>query len=109
MSAQPAAKTTTNRPPSTSKERGRVLGTKIRTTIEPGKVLEVDGAELLDLHRQGLLHSFERGESTDAIGAGKSPNRWRDGTVTEVESGVITDAADDDEDGATDEPEGGKE
>lgn len=102
MSAQPVAKTTTSRPPSTSKERGRILATKIRTTIEPGKVLEVDGAELLDLHRQGLLHSFERGESTDAIGAGKSPNRWRDGDVVDVPSGVITDAP-------TEEPEGGTE
>lgn len=92
MSARSTAKTTTNRPPSTSKERGRILATKVRTTIEPGKVLEVDDAELVDLHRQHLLHSFERSESTDAISAGKSPNRWRNGEVTPVDSGIITDS-----------------
>lgn len=33
--------------------------TKVRTTIEPAVVLEVDDAELLDLTRQGLIQSIE--------------------------------------------------
>jgi hypothetical protein len=51
--------------------------TKVRVTIEPGVVREVDRAELLDLHRQGLLYSFERSEVTDDIVGTKSPNRWQ--------------------------------
>lgn len=52
--------------------------TRVRVTIEPGVVREVDDAELLDLHRQGLLHSFERSEITDAVtGGAKSPHRWQ--------------------------------
>lgn len=31
--------------------------TKIRTTINPGEVLTVDDAELIDLERQGLVKS----------------------------------------------------
>lgn len=84
------------------------MGTKARTTIEPGKVLEVDDAELVDLHRQHLLHSFERNDTTNALGLGKSPNRWRGGDVEVVDSGVITDSngGDDDEDDAGDDTEG---
>jgi hypothetical protein len=65
------------------------MGNRVRTTIEPGKVLEVDDAELVALHRQHLLHSFERSENTDAAGLGKSPNRWRNGEVEEVASGLL--------------------
>jgi len=93
MSAQSAAKTTTNRAPSTSKERGRTVGTLVRTTFEPGKVLEVGDAELVDLSRQSLLHSFERSDHTDEQGLGKSPKPWKSGKPEEVDSGVITDAA----------------
>lgn len=38
------------------------MGNKIRTTITPGEVLEVDDATLTDLSRQGLVHSSESGE-----------------------------------------------
>lgn len=38
------------------------MGHKIRTTITPGEVLEVDDATLTDLSRQGLVHSSESGE-----------------------------------------------
>lgn len=52
--------------------------TRVRVTIEPSVVREVDDAELLDLHRQGLLYSFERSETTDAVTDGaKSPHRWQ--------------------------------
>lgn len=33
------------------------MGHKIRTTITPGEVLEVDDATLIDLSRQGLVLS----------------------------------------------------
>jgi hypothetical protein len=52
--------------------------TRVRVTIEPGVVREVDDAELTDLHRQGLLYSFERSDQTDAVLDGaKSPHRWQ--------------------------------
>lgn len=51
--------------------------TRVRVTQEPGVVREVDDRELLDLHRQGLLHSFERSDVTDEIVGTKSPNRWK--------------------------------
>lgn len=35
--------------------------TKVRVTIEPGVVRSVDDAELIDLDRQGLIHSSEAG------------------------------------------------
>lgn len=38
------------------------MGHKIRTTINPGEVLTVDDAELLDLDRQGLVYSSESGK-----------------------------------------------
>ena len=39
----------------------------VRVTQEPGVVREVDDAELLDLARQGILHSFERTEEAKAV------------------------------------------
>lgn len=54
--------------------------TKVRTTINPGTVLKVEAAELLDLERQGLIKSREGDEG------------WQDDAPVEVESGVITDA-----------------
>lgn len=53
--------------------------TKVRTSINPGEVIEVSDAELLDLSRQGLIHSREGDES------------WQDAEPVEVDSGVITD------------------
>jgi len=47
----------------TQPERGRAVGlTKVRTTFTPGEVIEVDERELLDLKRQGLIHSLEGDE-----------------------------------------------
>lgn len=37
--------------------------TAIRTTINPGEVIKVDDAELVDLQRQGLVKSFESDDS----------------------------------------------
>jgi hypothetical protein len=39
--------------------------TKVRTTIEPGTVIAIDDTELIDLDRQGLIHSSER----DGVGS----------------------------------------
>lgn len=37
--------------------------TKVRTTNLPGKVIEVERYELIDLERQGLIHSREGDEN----------------------------------------------
>ena len=48
-------------------ERNDAVGkTKVRTTITPGEVLNVDDAELLDLTRQGLLLSDAEVEKIEA-------------------------------------------
>lgn len=50
----------------------------VRATQEPGVVREVDDAELLDLHRFGILHSFEQSAATDRVlGDVKSPKAWK--------------------------------
>lgn len=64
---------------------------KVRATMTPDTVLEVDRAEFIDLHRSGILHSFERSEVTDSVDAGKSPRRWVDGKPEVVDSGLVTD------------------
>lgn len=56
--------------------------TKVRTTITPGEVIKVDAAELIDLERQGLIHSRE------------GDDRWQDDTPVKTESGVVTDGLD---------------
>lgn len=43
------------------------MGHKIRTTINPGEVLEVDDAEFLDLSRQNLI--------SEVVGEPKSTNK----------------------------------
>ena len=62
-------------------ERGNTVADKtaVRTTITPGEVIEVTGAELIDLERQGLIHSREGDES------------WQQAEPVETDSGVITD------------------
>lgn len=65
----------------TQPERGRTVGTRVRTTITPGIVIEVEAAELLDLERQGLIESREGDDS------------FIDDEPIQVESGVITDAS----------------
>lgn len=54
--------------------------TKVRATIEPGVVREVDDAELVDLQRQGLIHSFEHTDhALEVLPADfKAPHRWRE-------------------------------
>lgn len=55
---------------------------KLRVTIEPGVVREVDDAELVDLARQGLVHSYEHTEAAAAVlstsGTKLVVNRWKD-------------------------------
>lgn len=64
--------------------------TKLRTTINPWTVIEVDEPELVDLHRLGLIHSHEL-KAADAreLGIEKSGERWRDGEPEVTPSGVI--------------------
>lgn len=40
---------------------------KLRVTIEPGVVREVDDAELVDLARQGLVHSYEHTDAAKTV------------------------------------------
>lgn len=56
--------------------------TKVRTTITPGEVIKVEAHELIDLERQGLIHSRE------------GDDRWQDDKPVETESGVVTDGLD---------------
>lgn len=52
--------------------------TQVRTTFTPGEVHEVDGAELTDLVRQGLLHSHELDDDAAAeAGIPKSAHKWK--------------------------------
>ena len=51
-----------------------------RATQEPGVVREVDDAELLDLHRLGILHSYEHTDAAEAALGGshvKTPKAWK--------------------------------
>lgn len=56
-------------------ERGGTVArqTKVRTTFEPGIVLSVGDAELLDLDRQGLIKSRESDEDWEPEDTGKAP------------------------------------
>lgn len=52
----------------------------VRATLEPDVVREVSGAELLDLSRQGLLHSYDRTDAAQAALGGshvKTPGKWK--------------------------------
>lgn len=70
-----------DRPTPSPNRKGNTVAdtTKVRTSINPEEVIEVGAAELLDLTRQGLIHSREGDET------------WQDAEPVEVESGVITD------------------
>lgn len=51
----------------------------VRVTQEPGVVREVSGAELLDLARQGLIHSYDHTEAAAAVLEGTvftAPGKW---------------------------------
>lgn len=43
--------------------------TRVRVTMEPSVVREVDDSEFTDLSRMGLIHSHNRGD-------GSSPEEW---------------------------------
>lgn len=60
--------------------------TKVRTTFNPGLVLEVDDTELVDLERQGLLHSREHG--TSPLPEGLAPWRGSDETADDLDGRV---------------------
>ena len=45
----------------TNGRSGAVGKTKVRTTITPGEVIEVDDAELTDLDRSGIIYASEDG------------------------------------------------
>lgn len=51
----------------------------VRVTQEPGVIREVGDAELLDLARQGLLHSYEHTEAAASVLGGtiKGLEKWR--------------------------------
>lgn len=51
----------------TTTERNDAVTHQVRVTQEPGVVREVTDAELTDLHRQGILHSFEHTREAAAI------------------------------------------
>lgn len=59
--------TPVNRTP--TRKDGIVASHKVRTTINPGTVLTVGDAELLDLTRQGLILPEERAEKLDKADA----------------------------------------
>lgn len=55
-------------PRNTTTERNDAVAKHfVRVTQEPGVVREVDDTELVDLHRQGILHSFEHTAAAAAI------------------------------------------
>lgn len=53
---------------------------RVRATQEPGVVREVTDAELVDLHRQGILYSYEHTDEAKAALGGehvKTPKSWK--------------------------------
>lgn len=65
----------------TTDRKDDAVGHKIRTTITPGEVLEVDDATLLDLTRQGLVLDEKKSKALDkkddeaAAAAGESADK----------------------------------
>lgn len=51
----------------------------VRVTQEPGVVREIDSAELVDLARQGLIHSYEHTPEAAAVLGGtiKGVKSWK--------------------------------
>lgn len=92
-----AARASANRPVADHEnERTHTMAntTKVRTTFTPDTVLEVGDAELIDLKRQGLLHSHEpltddRYKALLGEGNIKSPERWKDGKAESVDPGQL--------------------
>lgn len=92
-----AARAAANRPVADHEnERTHTMAntTKVRTTFTPDTVLEVGDAELIDLKRQGLLHSHEPltdDRYTALLGDSSlaSPKRWKDGDSESVAPGQL--------------------
>lgn len=67
--------------PVTIERKEDVVTTKhaVRVTQEPGVVREVDGSELLDLARQGLIHSYEHTPEAESVlgGTVKGVKAWK--------------------------------
>lgn len=59
--------------------KGAVSNHLVRATQEPDVVREVTDAELLDLHRQGILHSYEHTDAAALVlgGTVKTPGKWK--------------------------------
>lgn len=80
--------------------------TKLRTTFTPGRVVDVEDGEFIDLKRQGLIHSHEPIDKENSFIATQfesvaSPKRWEDGDVVETPKGDLsTNASDDKKKGA---------
>jgi hypothetical protein len=58
-----------------------VTNHRVRATQEPGVVREVSDAELLDLARMGILHSFEHTDEAKAVLDGVTVGKlkaWKD-------------------------------
>lgn len=51
----------------------------VRVTQEPGVVRQIDDAELVDLARQGLIHSYEHTDAAAAVLGGtiKGVKAWK--------------------------------
>lgn len=66
--------------------------TQVRTKLRPTEVIEVGDAELIDLERQGLIHSRKLDKDEKQH---KGEAEWvpaKASTRVETTSGVITDA-----------------
>lgn len=63
--------------------------TKVRTTFNPELVLEVDDATLVDLERQGLLHSREYGDDTPIPDGAAAWDAGRSVAVTTLDTPPI--------------------
>lgn len=50
-----------------------------RATQEPDIVREIEDSELLDLHRQGILYSYEHTDEASVVlgGVVKTPGKWK--------------------------------
>lgn len=72
----------------TEPERGNAMArkTKVRTTLNPGTVIKVEEAELIDLSRQGLIYSREL---ADGETIPKGEKAFVDDEPVETESGTL--------------------
>jgi hypothetical protein len=78
----------TRRDTPTETERGTAVATRIRTKFTPGEVIEVDERELIDLERQGLIHSREHDAGTPIR---EGEEAWHNDEPVAIDSGDVTD------------------